>query len=310
MKFRVLTYFLFAMILLQSCGGDSMIKNKNDDQSSGTATKHSKVPVPVATANLIVKDVKDLTGYWVGDFGPEVNGADTIMGEGDLYGNDKINISIDEIKEQAVKGHIVMGGKMDFFTCNVKKTGNSYLFKFKESDKAKTHGTYSFSIAEGDSLLRGSWSEKADTDRVVLGLKKRQFNYSPGRRVSEATYVDFGKGKKTKEKSENGDVYDGERYATTSEGLDKLNASMNLLVKNDLVNLKKADLLVLRNSIFARHGYTFKKPLLSLFFSAQSWYIPLSTDVTAQLTPVEKKNLELMKPYEKNAREYYNAFGR
>lgn len=287
-----------------------MIKNKSDDQNSSPATKYSKVPVPVATANLIVKDVKDLTGYWVGDFGPEVNGADTVMDEGDQYGYDKINISIDEIKERAVKGHIVMGGKVDFFTCNMEKAGNRYQFKFKESDNAKTHGTYSFSIAEGDSLLRGYWSEKADTDRIVLRLAKKQFHYDAKRKVSEATYVDFGKGKKTKEKSDNGEVYDWERYATTSEGVDKLNASVNVLVKDDLVNLKKADLLVLRNSIFARHGYTFKKPLLSLFFSAQSWYIPLSTDVTAQLTPIEKKNLELMKPYEKNAQEYYNAFGR
>ncbi|MEP6613617.1 MAG: YARHG domain-containing protein [Mucilaginibacter sp.] len=310
MKFSALTCSLLAIIFLQSCGGDSMIKNKGDDHSSSPATGHSKVPVPVATANLIVKDVKDLNGYWVGDFGPEVNGADTVMGDGDLYGYDKINISIDEIKERAVKGHIVMGGKVDFFSCNMEKTGNRYQFKFKESDKAKTHGTYSFSIAEGDSLLKGNWSEKADTDRVVFELTKKQFNYNAMRKVSEATYVDFGKGKKTKEKLENGDVYDGERYATTSEGLDKLNASVNVLVKDDLVNLKKADLLVLRNSIFARHGYTFKKPLLNLFFSAQSWYIPLSTDVTAQLTPVEKKNLELMKPYEKNAQEYYNAFGR
>lgn len=310
MKFPALTCFLFAMILLQSCGGDSMIKNKSDDQSSSSATKHSKVPVPAANTNLIVKDVKDLTGYWVGDFGPEVSGADTAMNEGDLYGYDKINISIDEIKEQAVKGHIVMSGKVDFFTCNMEKTGNRYQFKFKESDKAKTHGTYSFSIAQGDSLLKGSWSEKADSDRVVFELAKRQFNYNPNRKVSEATYVDFGKGKKTKEKSDNGEVYNGERYATTSEGVNKLNASVNLLAKDDLVNLKKADLLVLRNSIFARHGYTFKKPLLSQFFSMQSWYIPLSTDVTAQLTAVEKKNLELMKPYEKNAQEYYNAFGR
>jgi hypothetical protein len=92
--------------------------------------------------------------------------------------------------------------------------------------------------------------------------------------------------------------------------VDKHNASAELLTKDYLANLKKGDLLVLRNSIFARHGYTFKKAQINLYFSQQPWYVPLNTDVTAQLTPLEKQNLILMAPYEKNAQEYYAAFGR
>jgi len=309
MKTLALICSLFVIICLQSCGGNSAIKNKSGDSLSST-TVHSKVPVPVATANLVVKDVNDIPGYWVGDFGPEVNGADTIWEAAEMGGYDKINISIDEINEKAVKGHIVMAGKVNLFTCNMEKAGSRYQFKFEGSDNAKNHGIFSFSIAEGDSLLTGEWSEKANSERTVFSLTKKHFSYNPNLKLSDATYVDFGKGKKTKEKGEDGETYDSERYATTSEGLDKLNASTDALVKNDLINLKKADLLILRNSIFAKHGYTFKKPLLSLFFSMQPWYVPLSTDVTAQLTPIEKKNLELMKPFEKNAEEYYNAFGR
>jgi len=309
MKTLALICSLFVIICLESCGGNGIIKNKSDS-SSNTTTVHSKLPVPVATTNLVIKDVNDIPGYWIGEFGPEVSGADTVEDFGDLNGYNKINISIDEIKETAVKGHIVMAGKVNFFNCNMQKNGNRYQFTFTGNDDAKNHGTYSFSIAEGDSLLTGNWSKRADSDRTIFSLTKKQFSYNPKVKPSEATYVDFGKGKKTVEKGEDGSTYEGERFATTSDALEKLNASIDVLVKNDLVNLKKADLLVLRNSIFARHGYTFKKPLLSLFFSMQPWYIPLSTDVTADLTPLEKKNLELMKPFEKNAQEYYNAFGR
>ena len=131
MKFLALICSLFVIICLQSCGGNSVIKNKSDDQSSSPATIHSKVPVPVATANIIVKDVNDIPGYWVGEFGPEVSGADTVDEPGEIYGYNKMNISIDEIKDMAVKGHIVMGGKVDFFTCNMQKSGDRYQFKFK-----------------------------------------------------------------------------------------------------------------------------------------------------------------------------------
>jgi len=47
-----------------------------------------------------------------------------------------------------------------------------------------------------------------------------------------------------------------------------------------------------------------------LYFSQQPWYLPLSSNVTDLLTDIEKKNLKLMMPYEKNAEEYYNTFGR
>lgn len=171
MKTLALICSLFVIICLQSCGGNSAIKNKSSDSLS-SATVHSKVPVPVATANLVVKDVNDIPGYWVGDFGPEVNGADTIWEAAEMGGYDKINISIDEINEKAVKGHIVMAGKVNLFTCNMEKAGSRYQFKFEGSDNAKNHGIFSFSIAEGDSLLTGEWSEKANSERTVFSLTK------------------------------------------------------------------------------------------------------------------------------------------
>ena len=92
--------------------------------------------------------------------------------------------------------------------------------------------------------------------------------------------------------------------------MDKYNASADVITKVQAANLKKADLFVLRNAIYARHGYSFKKPQLRMYFDQQSWYIPVSTDVRNELTGVEKKNIALLMRYEKNAKEYYDVFGR
>ena len=74
--------------------------------------------------------------------------------------------------------------------------------------------------------------------------------------------------------------------------------------------MKKGDLKIIRNTIYARHGYSFKNMPLRVFFDAQSWYIPMQIDIKSNLTRVEKENIKLLLRYEKNAVEYYDYFGR
>jgi hypothetical protein len=91
----------------------------------------------------------------------------------------------------------------------------------------------------------------------------------------------------------------------------KKNASEVLLKSKDVENMYRADLEVMRNAIYARHGYSFKNPRMRILFDSYvPWYMPLSTDVTGLLTDVEKKNIELIKRYEKHATKYYDVFGR
>jgi hypothetical protein len=311
MKQLICIACLGAILYLQSCGG-GLIKNNDSGQTSSAGVR-SKVPVPTATDNLVVNDDKDLTGYWVGEFGPDVAAGDSVENDegdgGDEYNT--INISIDTLNGNNVKGHTVIAGKVRFFKCTMKATGAKYQFTFKGGADEKAAGTYKFSITKGDSLLKGRWAAASDTISAHgFALVKRHFTYTPGWKITTGQYVDFSKGKTVTEKLDNGETYQNEKYFSTSADVAKYNASADALTKQYVANLKKADLMVLRNSIFARHGYTFKKPLLSLYFSQQPWYVPLNTDVTAQLTPIEKKNIALMAPYEKNAEEYYGVFGR
>ena len=78
-------------------------------------------------------------------------------------------------------------------------------------------------------------------------------------------------------------------------------ASLRLLTPSDLQGLSKEDLKIMRNEIFARHGYIFQTQAMKTYFQNQSWYSPQSSDVTAKLSNIEIKNVELIKSYENNA---------
>lgn len=80
--------------------------------------------------------------------------------------------------------------------------------------------------------------------------------------------------------------------------------------KRDVENLKKGDLTIIRNTIYARHGYSFKNRPLRVFFDAQSWYVPVHSDIRANFSEIEKKNIQLLLSFEQNAAEYYDYFGR
>lgn len=74
--------------------------------------------------------------------------------------------------------------------------------------------------------------------------------------------------------------------------------SARKLTYNDISPLNKAQLRLLRNTIYARHGYIFKSDDLKNHFSKCSWYSPRHADVTGMLSGVEKYNVQFIKKYE------------
>jgi hypothetical protein len=62
--------------------------------------------------------------------------------------------------------------------------------------------------------------------------------------------------------------------------------------------MTKYDLKIMRNEIYARHGYIFKTGEMKSYFAEQSWYRGQYDDVTSMLTSIEKQNAELIKKYE------------
>ncbi len=77
------------------------------------------------------------------------------------------------------------------------------------------------------------------------------------------------------------------------------NASKRYLTDNDLINLSKMELKIMRNEIFARHGYIFKKNgQMDIYFSKYKWYEPKYKHIEDKLTFIEKENIKLIRKYE------------
>jgi|CXWL01.1.fsa_nt_gi rRNA maturation endonuclease Nob1 len=75
-------------------------------------------------------------------------------------------------------------------------------------------------------------------------------------------------------------------------------ASQRLLTDEDVRNLSQYNLRIMRNEIYARHGFVFQNTEMKNYFSTQPWYSPLYNDVNSMLSVLEKKNIELIKRYE------------
>lgn len=75
-------------------------------------------------------------------------------------------------------------------------------------------------------------------------------------------------------------------------------ASSRYLSEGDLASKSCFELQVMRNEIFARHGYIFKTDDMRSYFSQQGWYRPRAADVSGELSAVEKSNAQAIKQYE------------
>ncbi len=78
--------------------------------------------------------------------------------------------------------------------------------------------------------------------------------------------------------------------------------SIKELSMYDLYGLSLDDLDIMRNEIYARHGYIFKSEKLRRYFSKQDWYYGETTDskvAYARFNAIEKKNVQLIKEREK-----------
>lgn len=71
-----------------------------------------------------------------------------------------------------------------------------------------------------------------------------------------------------------------------------------LLTESDLQGCSKRDLKIMRNWIFAKHGYRFKTADMREFFEQFSWYEGRYDDVTNMLSDTERSNVEFIKRHE------------
>jgi len=264
-----------------------------DEKMSAEEIKKRMNPEPESI------DPKDYIGYYVGSF-KAVN-----VKSGGTYKN-KINISIDEIVDDKIKGHSIVAGNNRPFEGTFNPTKLEASVKEPGDDKYDGAFNFKFEFGSGGRFLVGTWESNDKKLKVTnreYKLDRRTFEYDKNVNLPERV------GWK--------DLFDNyDRRGEDNEGefltedVIKHNASSTELKAKDVENMYKGDLEVLRNSIYARHGYSFKNRKMRYVFDFIDWYIPVSTDIRSKLTALEKKNIDLLKRYEGHADRYYDVFGR
>lgn len=205
-----------------------------------------------------------------------VNFLDKLLGSFvGAFGDNKITVLITRVQGDSVLGRSIVGGNDRPFAGTFSKTDDQYTITAKEPGDHPDDGVFSFSIRESSpDTVRGSWKpNNAKKPAKEYALQRKKFEY----RTDVGNYPE---------------------------------ASQRLLKPKDVENLYKEELEVMRNEIFARHGYCFKKKSLRLEFELEDWYVPNTVDIKGFLTEIEKKNIELIKRYEKYADEYGDEYGR
>ena len=130
-------------------------------------------------------------------------------------------------------------------------------------------------------------------------------------------YKDMGWDGKTKVKVMDGKIVDFEKDVSwkswDNEGVEEVSEHSNSpsgyesllsdrkLTDSDLTYKTKKELELMRNSIYARHGYRFKRDDLFTHFSQYSWYNPTTSDMAAvynTMSDIEKYNVDFIKKHE------------
>lgn len=257
---------------------------------------------------------KELYGFWVGDFYTQ----DEAEYDGDMTDAvKKLNINIKKITRDTVIAQSVVSGNSRPLIGKLSEDGGKITLVLNEPGTEKYDGKFEITLV-GDTL-KGKWnSYKTELKWPAKEFKllKKAFTYNANLMLPDyGDYVDWGKSKSVKRSDtlEDGTIDSlgtNTLYRSASHEIFKLNGSTTLLNEGDVKNLRKLDLQIIKNTIFARHGYAFKKQTFRNFFDPVEWYVPVKSNVDNDLTAIENKNIKLLDRFTKYAEDNYDAFGR
>lgn len=222
------------------------------------------------------KEIKDSGTTSAIQTTPAVNLLEKLLGSFvGAFGDNKITLLIIKAEGDSILGRSIVGGNDRPFAGTFTEKDGSYSIVAKEPGDDKDDGVFNFSISmSAPDQVAGTWKAN-DTKRPAkeYALQRKKFEYK----------MDVG------------------NYPE---------ASQRLLKADDVEEFPKSELEFMRNEIFARHGFCFKKKHLRQQFEMQDWYVPNTVDIKDFLTDIEKKNIEMIRRYEKYADEYGDEYGR
>jgi YARHG domain len=275
---NLFTAFTLFTLFLGSCKTQ---KSENTSDSTSVQQQPNKAE---ATAVVLKKDARKI--------GPEkspeqskieeaiekisANAADPVVGYYvGMFGKNKINIAIAEIKDDAAIGYTVCAGNYRPITGTAKLNAGRYQMDMNEPGTDQYDGHFEFIIDSKKTTITGTWTpfKKGVESGKKYELKKMPYHYQPGL----GTYPE---------------------------------ASSRILTTDDVQNLLVEELEFMRNEIYARHGYSFKDIEDRRQFDSVDWYIPMGIDIRGKLTDIEVQNIDLIYEYEAHYDENYDSYGR
>lgn len=191
------------------------------------------------------------------------------------FGDNKITLLITRAQQDSVTGRSVVGGNDRPFRGIITEQDGMYLIVATEPGDDPNDGVFNFTIKKDDpDKVSGSWVPNDKNKKAKnYSLQRKQFSYR----------LDVG---------------------------DYPQSSQRLLTEDDMENMMKPELMTMRNEIYARHGYCFSNRAMRDYFEELDWYIPDNTDIRDKLTDIERKNITLIKRYEKYSEKFGDDFGR
>lgn len=305
MKILKLTLISLFTISLVSCKKEA--KTTESSKDSLTAKKDS-VAIPEVH--------KEYYGIYMGDFAGKgmIVSEDGEEYEGDVY--KKISLKINRITKDSVYGQSIVNGNQRPFRGVFNDETKSFVLDEPGNDK--TDGR--FEVKLSNDSLTGKWNafnkSAVKAPLKTLKLVKKEFVYNPNFMLNEDNdLIDWENPKNfvekyTDEETGKTETYTASKNRIASDAVFKINASKQKLTEKDLKNLRKLDMEIIKNSVFARHGYAFKKQTYRNFFEQTDWYIPVANNVDKDLSPMEKDNVALLNRFIKYAEDKYDSFGR
>lgn len=191
------------------------------------------------------------------------------------FGDNKITLLVTKAGGGAISGRSIVGGNDRPFDGTLTIQDGNYIVEAREPGDHKDDGVFKFQIPQANlDEIKGTWKAN-DSKRPEKSytLERKKFEY----KTNVGSYPQ---------------------------------ASQRLLKTDDVENMTKEELGFMRNEIFARHGYCFSRKEMRQMFENEDWYVPNTVDIKGFLTDTEKKNIALIKRYEKYADDYGDEYGR
>lgn len=305
MKILKITLASLLIISLASC------------KKEGKTIKTSADSLITKKDSAVVPEIyKEYYGIYTGEFAGKgmITSEDGEEYEGGIY--KKISLKINRITKDSVYGQSIVDGNQRPFRGVFNESSSSFVLDEPGNDK--TDGRFEVKL-KSDSIT-GKWiafnKSAVKVPSKTLKLIKKEFVYNPNFMLDEnSDLIDWENPKDfvekyTDEETGKTETYTSSKNRVASDAVFKINASTQKLTEEELKNLRKLDMEIIKNAVFARHGYAFKKQTYRSFFEQTDWYIPVSNNVDNELSPMEKDNVALLNRFIKYAEDKYDQFGR